>query len=262
MVAYTPRGYMVSSRYFLFLKILPVASYSSLMFLFRNKIDLVVTVLGVVWIVLYQTVSTSSETIIIFGYLCIIFRWSTSDFYQILMIKRQVPDNCREARYPQHADANSWCLSLQELLHHHGHVHPHPLLLPHWCHPLWEPQTRRGRQQTSEQKTLQPSLKPYFPGQLSQRGEGHADAIQVTQILPSTLVAGSPRIVTGEDWNRVLHDCMQKPPACYYRPGNNTGLSSSSPLPIHLISSSFPFHGLSQGAHLFIIHFLSIYFPS
>jgi len=29
------------------------------------------------------------------------------------------------------------------------------------------------------------------------------------------------RIVTGEDWNRILHDCMQKPPACTYRSYHN-----------------------------------------
>ena len=29
------------------------------------------------------------------------------------------------------------------------------------------------------------------------------------------------RIVTGEDWNRVLHDCMQKPPACSYDKKDN-----------------------------------------
>jgi len=29
------------------------------------------------------------------------------------------------------------------------------------------------------------------------------------------------RIVTGEDWNRILHDCMQKPPACTYRAHHN-----------------------------------------
>ena len=36
--------------------------------------DLVVTILGVIWIVLHQTLSASSETIIIFGYLSIILR--------------------------------------------------------------------------------------------------------------------------------------------------------------------------------------------
>lgn len=35
------------------------------------------TILGVVWIVLHQTLSTSSETIIIFGYLSIILRHRT-----------------------------------------------------------------------------------------------------------------------------------------------------------------------------------------
>ena len=29
------------------------------------------------------------------------------------------------------------------------------------------------------------------------------------------------RIVTGEDWNRILHDCMQKPPACYFSKKDN-----------------------------------------
>ena len=29
------------------------------------------------------------------------------------------------------------------------------------------------------------------------------------------------RIVTGEDWNRIMHDCMVTPPFCTRTPGNN-----------------------------------------
>ena len=28
-------------------------------------------------------------------------------------------------------------------------------------------------------------------------------------------------LITGEDWNRILHDCMQKPPACYFSKKDN-----------------------------------------
>jgi hypothetical protein len=43
----------------------------------RNKLDLIVTLLGVIWIVLHHTLKASNETIIIFGYLSIILRFLT-----------------------------------------------------------------------------------------------------------------------------------------------------------------------------------------
>ena len=56
MTAYTPHGYLHS---------------------FRNKMDLVVTVLGCVWIVLHQSFGSQSEFVIIFGYSSIILRFLT-----------------------------------------------------------------------------------------------------------------------------------------------------------------------------------------
>merc|ERR1719282_966986 len=155
MIAYTPQGYLHS---------------------FRNKMDLVVTILGCIWIILHQSFDSQSEFIIIFGYMSIILRFLTitGKHATLSMLMQTVAVSVYKSFFI--------IMSMFILI---------------MCYAL---------------------VGVILFGNLK-----HGEAINRQANFES---AGRGmlllfRIVTGEDWNRVLHDCMQKYPACKYEPKDN-----------------------------------------
>ena len=156
MIAYTPQGYFHSHR---------------------NKMDLVVTVLGVIWIILYQSFGSESEFVIVFGYISIILRFIIS-----------VPG--------KHATLSMLMQTVAVSVYKSFFIIMSMFILI-MCYAL---------------------VGVILFGTLK-----HGEAINRQANFESSgrgmLLLF--RIVTGEDWNRVLHDCMQKPPACRYDPDKN-----------------------------------------
>ena len=48
-----------------------------------------------------------------------------------------IDTGCGCAGHTEDVDADSGDVSVQEFLHHHGHVPPDAFLCLHGCHPLW-----------------------------------------------------------------------------------------------------------------------------
>lgn len=104
---------------------------------------------------------------------------------------------------------------VQELLHHRGNVSPSPLLRICWCCSLWNGQIWREHQPVRLLACL--SLFCFFPLvstmaktliyrvvwlclSLNCRHANFSTAGKAITVLF--------RIVTGEDWNKIMHDCM------------------------------------------------------
>lgn len=155
MIAYTPHGYLHS---------------------FRNKMDLVVTILGVLWIVLHQSLNTSSEFIIIFGYSSIILRFLTitGKHATLSMLMQTVGVSVYKSFFI--------IMSMFILI---------------MCYALIG-------------VILFGNLK--YGEAINRQANFHTAGKGMLLLF---------RIVTGEDWNRILHDCMQKPPACSFLPSHN-----------------------------------------
>ena len=155
MIAYTPHGYLHS---------------------FRNKMDLIVTILGVLWIILHQSFNSSSEFIIIFGYSSIILRFLTitGKHATLSMLMQTVGVSVYKSFFI--------IMSMFILI---------------MCYALIGV-ILFGNLKYGEAVNRQANFQTAGKGML--------------------LLF---RIVTGEDWNRILHDCMQTPPACYFNPSEN-----------------------------------------
>ena len=155
MVAYTPHGYLHS---------------------FRNKMDLLVTILGVIWIVLHQSFNTNSEFIIIFGYSSIILRFLTitGKHATLSMLMQTVGVSVVKSFFI--------ILSMFILI---------------TCYALVG-------------VILFGNLK--YGEAINRQANFHTAGQGMLLLF---------RIVTGEDWNRILHDCMQKPPACHFSQSDN-----------------------------------------
>lgn len=129
-IAFTPRGYWQSRR---------------------NRYDLLVTVVGVIWIIIHCTMKVrliylvfSSLATLVFLVLWftllserpILRDWIYGCDPQILHYHRQTHDS-------QDADVDSRCICLQEFLHHIRHVSPCLLLRTSRHHNFWYREVRR-----------------------------------------------------------------------------------------------------------------------
>jgi len=155
MIAFSPHGYLQSAR---------------------NKIDLVVTLLGVIWIVLHHSLQASNETVIIFGYLSIILRFVT------ITGKHATLSMLMQTVYVSVYKSFFIIMGMFTLI---------------TCYAL---------------------IGVILFGNLKY---GEAINRQANFSTAGRGIVMLFRIVTGEDWNRILHDCMQKPPACTYRAHHN-----------------------------------------
>ena len=155
LIAFSPHGYLHSSR---------------------NKIDLIVTLLGVIWIFLHYSLQASNETIIIFGYLSIILRFATitGKHATLSMLMQTVGVSVYKSFFI--------IMGMFTLI---------------TCYAL---------------------IGVILFGNLKY---GEAINRQANFSTAGRGIVMLFRIVTGEDWNRILHDCMQKPPACTYRSSQN-----------------------------------------
>lgn len=109
----------------------------------------------------------------------------------------------RKACHTENAYVNRWCFRLQKLFHYIWHVFAGVFLCIGRDDHIWYSEIWRGYWKVRPIEKVCVHRKPVLL--INRRANFES---------PVTGVAMLFRIVTGEDWNKIMHDCMIQPPYC------------------------------------------------
>lgn len=183
-IAFTPRGYLQSRR---------------------NRYDLFVTVLGVTWIFIHATFKVSIYRIHylwkVWINVYIISEWLVL-LYWIHGGNIKVFYHNWKTCHIKNVDADCRRLSMQKFFHYIWYVPFSFLLRFSWNNYFWYCKIWRRNWKVYDVYFIYVFI---LNTCINRRANFES---------PVTGVAMLFRIVTGEDWNKIMHDCMIQPPYC------------------------------------------------